>query len=74
MAQASPQIAELSEEESRAELARLAETLGAANKAYHQDDAPEISDADYDALKRRNAEIEEPFAGKPRRAAKDLAD
>ncbi|WP_424970142.1 NAD-dependent DNA ligase LigA [Dinoroseobacter sp. S76] len=61
MAQASPQIAELSEEEARAELARLAETLAAANKAYHQDDAPEISDADYDALKRRNSEIEARF-------------
>ncbi|MEM1079481.1 MAG: NAD-dependent DNA ligase LigA [Pseudomonadota bacterium] len=61
MAQASPQVAEMSEAEARAELAHLAETLGAANTAYHQNDAPEISDADYDTLKRRNAEIEGQF-------------
>ncbi|WP_424976155.1 NAD-dependent DNA ligase LigA [Dinoroseobacter sp. S124A] len=61
MAQASPQVADLSAEEARAELARLAELLATANTAYHQDDAPEISDAEYDALKRRNAEIETRF-------------
>nr|WP_247738116.1 MULTISPECIES: NAD-dependent DNA ligase LigA [Sulfitobacter] len=43
------------------ELARLAEVLRAANTAYHTEDAPEISDAEYDALKRRNAEIEARF-------------
>ncbi|MCZ4351465.1 NAD-dependent DNA ligase LigA [Roseovarius aestuarii] len=51
----------LSEEEARAELARLAELLTQANAAYHRDDAPEISDADYDAAKARNAEIEARF-------------
>ena len=44
-----------------AELARLAAVLTAANAAYHRDDAPEIDDATYDALKRRNAEIEARF-------------
>ncbi|TFL18293.1 NAD-dependent DNA ligase LigA [Jannaschia formosa] len=44
-----------------AELARLAGLLGAANRAYHAEDAPEISDAEYDALKRRNAAIEARF-------------
>ncbi len=46
---------------SRQELARLADVIGAANAAYHTQDAPEISDAEYDALKRRNAEIEARF-------------
>ncbi len=48
----------LSLEEAAAELALLAQVLGAANLAYHQDDAPEISDSEYDRLKRRNAAIE----------------
>ena len=43
------------------ELARLAQLIEAANTAYHGADAPEISDADYDALKRRNAAIEARF-------------
>jgi DNA ligase (NAD+) len=43
------------------ELARLAQVMAGANAAYHGDDAPEISDADYDALKRRNAAIEGRF-------------
>ena len=51
----------LTEEAAKQELARLAERLHAANTAYHTDDAPEISDAEYDALKRRNAAIEARF-------------
>ena len=51
----------LSEEEARAELARLAEVLAQANAAYHREDAPEISDAEYDALKLRNIAIETRF-------------
>ncbi|WP_343502446.1 NAD-dependent DNA ligase LigA [Alloyangia pacifica] len=51
----------LTETEARDELARLADLLAQANVAYHTEDAPEISDADYDALKRRNFEIEERF-------------
>jgi DNA ligase (NAD+) len=51
----------LTEAEARGELARLAEAIAAANTAYHTLDAPEISDADYDALKRRNAAIEARF-------------
>ncbi len=54
-------IAELTEDEARAELARLAKELQRANQLYHTEDAPEISDADYDALKRRNADIEAHF-------------
>ncbi len=43
------------------ELARLADVLAAANTAYHTQDSPELSDADYDALKRRNFAIEHAF-------------
>ncbi|MFC3143886.1 NAD-dependent DNA ligase LigA [Psychromarinibacter halotolerans] len=39
----------------------LADKLARANAAYHTEDAPEISDAEYDSLKRRNAEIEDRF-------------
>ena len=54
-------VDELSRDESAAELERLAGLLAAANTAYHRDDAPDLSDADYDALKRRNAAIEARF-------------
>jgi DNA ligase (NAD+) len=53
----------LTESEAREELSRLASAIAAANTAYHTLDAPEISDADYDALKRRNAAIEARFPG-----------
>ena len=51
----------LTEAEARAELAHLSDALSRANWAYHTDDAPEISDAAYDALKARNAAIEARF-------------
>ncbi len=54
-------VEQLTETEAKAELADLAARIAAANTAYHTEDAPEISDADYDALKRRNAEIEAAF-------------
>ncbi len=54
-------IADLSEDEARAELERLASAIAAADIAYHQNDAPEIADADYDALKRRNDALEAAF-------------
>lgn len=47
--------------EAEAELARLAQEIAAADIAYHQNDRPDISDAAYDALKRRNARIEALF-------------
>lgn len=52
---------DLSEEAAQEELARLATVLEKANAAYHAADDPDISDAEYDALKRRNAEIEALF-------------
>lgn len=54
-------VSQLSEKDAKAELARLSKELTQANNAYHGDDAPDISDADYDRLKRRNAEIEAAF-------------
>jgi DNA ligase (NAD+) len=51
----------LTESEARDELDRLADAIAAANRAYHTLDAPEISDALYDGLKRRNAAIEARF-------------
>ena len=56
-------VESLTEAEARDELARLAQAIADANTAYHTLDAPEISDADYDALKRRNAAIEARFPG-----------
>ncbi|WP_170424985.1 NAD-dependent DNA ligase LigA [Ruegeria arenilitoris] len=54
-------ITELTEDQARAELKRLAGLIARANTLYHAEDAPDISDAEYDALKRRNAEIEARF-------------
>ncbi len=51
----------MSANDAAAELARLATVLATANRAYHTEDTPEISDAEYDALKQRNAAIEARF-------------
>ena len=44
-----------------AELTRLADQLAEHDLRYYQDEAPSLSDADYDALKRRNGAIEARF-------------
>ncbi|WP_285020324.1 NAD-dependent DNA ligase LigA [Novosphingobium sp. fls2-241-R2A-195] len=49
------------EAEAANELMRLARQINRANRLYHAEDAPEITDADYDALVRRNAELEAAF-------------
>jgi DNA ligase (NAD+) len=54
-------IAGLSEAEAVEELTRLADEIAAHDIRYHQQDDPTISDADYDALKRRNTELEAAF-------------
>ncbi len=51
----------LSEEQAKSELARLAEALLYHDARYHGDDTPEISDGEYDQLKRRNLAIEQRF-------------
>jgi len=51
-------VNDLTEDQAQAELQRLALLISKANQAYHSADDPEISDAEYDSLKRRNLEIE----------------
>ena len=51
----------MDEDAARAELARLAQILDEANRAYHLADAPVMPDAEFDALKLRNAAIEARF-------------
>ena len=54
-------VPDLTEAEAAEELTRLADEIASHDLAYHQADAPVISDADYDALRRRNADIEARF-------------
>src|SRR5688500_1129264 len=54
-------VPDLDEAQATHELARLAALLREANDAYHTADATVMPDADYDALKRRNAAIEARF-------------
>src|SRR5262249_49411505 len=54
-------VEKLSETQARADLKRLADEIGAHDRRYYQEDAPTISDADYDALRRRNEAIEARF-------------
>ncbi len=54
-------VTTLTEAEAAAELARLAAEIAHHDRLYHTDDAPEITDAAYDALRQRNAAIEARF-------------
>lgn len=51
----------ISEADAANELMRLARTIARHNRLYHAEDSPEISDAEYDALIRRNTELESQF-------------
>ena len=52
---------DLSEADAANELMRLAREIARHNKLYHAEDAPEITDQEFDALVRRNAELEAAF-------------
>lgn len=54
-------VGDLTQDEAQEELASLSLMLAEANRSYHTLNAPEIPDGDYDALKRRNSEIEARF-------------
>ena len=54
-------VSELTEQQAADELAQLAAEMQAHDRAYYENDAPLISDADYDALRQRNLAIEARF-------------
>jgi DNA ligase (NAD+) len=61
MASAPKPVDQLTEAEAADELTALADEIARHDIAYFKQDAPVVSDADYDALKRRNSEIEARF-------------
>lgn len=54
-------VAKLSEKEAAQELERLAREIAGHDKRYYAEDQPTVSDAEYDALRKRNAAIEQRF-------------
>src|SRR3954452_24529083 len=58
---APPDIDKLTKAKAKVELTRLALEIEGHDKRYYQDDAPKISDAEYDALRRRIEAIEAKF-------------
>ncbi|MGE3516704.1 MAG: NAD-dependent DNA ligase LigA [Hyphomicrobium sp.] len=54
-------VEDLNEAGARAELARLASLIAHHDALYYREDAPEISDAEYDALRARNDMLEARF-------------
>ncbi|HYS87357.1 MAG TPA: NAD-dependent DNA ligase LigA [Bradyrhizobium sp.] len=56
-----PDVATLTKAQAKVELKRLALEIESHDKHYYQDDAPKISDADYDALRKRANAIEARF-------------
>jgi DNA ligase (NAD+) len=60
-AETAVEVGDLTEQDAAAELAGLAKEIAHHDRLYFQQDAPEVSDAEYDALRRRNAAIEARF-------------
>jgi DNA ligase-like protein len=66
-------VTELDKSEAAAELKRLAKVIAYHDEFYYRLDAPEISDAEYDALRERNAAIEARFPASSARTAPPCA-
>ncbi len=56
-----PQFSLLTREEAAREIAKLSDEIRAHDKRYYQQDAPSISDAEYDALRQRLEALEKQF-------------
>ena len=54
-------VERLTEEDAKAELGWLAAEIARHDRLYYERDAPELSDAEYDVLRRRNAAVEQRF-------------
>src|SRR5438128_11642006 len=54
-------VESLTDKQAKAEHARLHAELTEHDKRYYQNDAPTITDAEYDALRKRYGEIEQRF-------------
>ena len=54
-------VDKLTSEQAAQELERLAAEIAEHDRRYHSDDAPTVTDAEYDALRRRNLAIEQAF-------------
>ena len=55
------QVEELTRAEAASELERLAREISEHDERYHADDNPTVTDAEYDALRRRNLAIEQKY-------------
>ena len=55
-------VDELTAAQAKTEHARLEAEIAAHDRRYYQEDAPTVSDAEYDALRRRNDDIEKRVA------------
>ena len=66
-------VERLTEKQAKAEHARLAEEIAGHDRRYYQDDAPTVSDAEYDELRRRYGAIEARFPQLAHRRQPDAA-